>query len=420
MQEVLLSTLRATREAAAVVAQAPAAQRTEMLHAQAAGLRRDTADLLAANAEDVQRGRDRGLDDAFLDRLELTNARVEAMACAVEEIAAQPDPVGERGEELRRPNGLRVCKERIPLGVVCMIYEARPNVTSDAAALCIRSGNAVVLRGGSDARRSNEAIGRVVRSALGAAGLPEQAAAILASMPREDLPWLLQQKDLIDLVIPRGGTGLIETVSKLSRIPLILHYRGNCHVYLHDDAPLEEAVAIVRNAKVSRPSVCNAAETLLVHAGAAARLLPAIGADLVGHDVTLHACEESRRILSASDVPCVAATDEDWATEYLSLDLAIRVVPSLEEAVTHIRRWGSDHTEAIVTRNMQAMDAFVAGVSSSTVVVNASTRFADGGELGLGAEIGISTSRLHAYGPMGARELTTTRFVIRGDGQVRG
>lgn len=418
-KQTLIDALEGARHASAIIGRASAAQRTEALMVLARLLREEVPALLGANALDLERGRERGLSEPFLDRLELSPARIEGIAAAVEEIAAQPDPVGERSVEQRRPNGLRVCQERIPLGVICMIYESRPNVTVDAAALAIRSGNAVVLRGGSDARSSNEALGELVSRALAEVELPEQAACVLATMPRELLPVLLEQRELVDLVIPRGGPGLIERVADLSKIPVIYHYRGNCHLYLHEDAPADRAHAIALNAKLSRPSVCNAAETLLVHEAAAERLLPAIGRDLVAGGAKLHACERSLELFKEHGVEAELATDEDWYEEYLSLDLAVRIVPSLDEAIAHIQRWSSDHTEAIITESVTAMDIFLAAIQSSTVMVNASTRFADGGELGLGAEVGISTSKLHAYGPMGARELTTTRFVVRGEGQVR-
>jgi glutamate-5-semialdehyde dehydrogenase len=306
----------------------------------------------------------------------------------------------------------------MPLGVIAVIYEARPNVTSDAAALAIRSGNAILLKGGSEAKQANLAIGAVVSEALAAAGLPAGSVQVLAPSDRAELVELLQFDDLIDLVIPRGGEGLIRFVAEHSRIPVIKHYKGVCHLFLDASAPLEMAIAIALNGKTSRPSVCNATETLLVHAAAAERLLPAVAAALAAKGVTLHCCERSLPLV-AGKANALPATNEDWAAEYLTLDLAIRVVDDLDGALDHIARWGSDHTEAIVTADQASADRFKREVRSSCVLVNASTRFNDGGELGLGAEIGISTTRLHAYGPMGARELTTLRFVVEGEGQIR-
>ncbi len=407
----------AAREAGRAVARASGGQRTTALGAIAQALRTRTPAILDANAADVADARDRGVADAFLDRLRLDAGRIEAMARAVDEVAAQDDPIGATVHETIRPNGLRVSRVRIPLGVVAVIYEARPNVTSDAAALALRSGNAILLKCGSDALRSAVAIGEAVQDGLRAGGLPADAVQVLDTRSRDDIRAMLQLDEHIDLVIPRGGEGLIRFVAEHSRIPVVKHYKGVCHVYVDAHANLERAEAIVVNAKVSRPSVCNAAETLLVHADVAERFLPRIGPALASAGVTLHACERAAPQLAVAGV--LPATDEDWASEYLSLDLAVRVVDDLDAAVAHIARWGSDHTEAIVTDSLDAAQRFVGSVMSSCVMVNASTRFADGGELGLGAEIGISTSRVHAYGPMGAEGLTTTRFVVVGQGHTR-
>ena len=381
-------------------------------------LESECAFLLSANARDLDEARARGTAPAMLDRLTLTAERVQAMANAVREVAAQSDPVGEVAEQQVRPNGLRVSRLRMPLGVIAVIYEARPNVTSDAAALALRSGNAILLKGGSEARHSNLAIGEVMRTALRTAGLPDGAVQVLAPSDRAELVELLQFDDLIDLVIPRGGEGLIRFVAEHSKIPVIKHYKGVCHLYLDASAPLDLALPIAVNGKTSRPSVCNATETLLVHQDAAAALLPALAAALGAKGVTLHACPRALPLVEGH-APALPATDEDWAAEYLGLDLAVRVVDDLDAALDHIRKWGSDHTEAIVTNDPAAADRFKRSIRSSCVMVNASTRFNDGGELGLGAEIGISTTRLHAYGPMGARELTTLRFVVEGEGQIR-
>lgn len=406
------------RDASRIVASCTGAARTRALTRIAEAIRDGRADLLAANQEDVAAGRTAGLDAAFLDRLALSDARIDAMADAVDAIAAQDDPVGRVELQQIRPNGLRVGRVRTPLGVIAVIYEARPNVTSDAAALALRSGNAILLKGGSHARRSNRAVGQAVAAGLEAGGLPPDAVQVITDHPREAIAELLTFDDLIDLVIPRGGEGLIRFVAEQSRIPVVKHYKGVCHVYLHDDAPLDRAVAIAVNAKASRPAVCNSAETLLVSAAAAARLLPDVGRALLDAGVTLHADVRARAELPI-DPGVVAATDADWDAEYLSLDLAVGVVDGLDGAIDHIRRHTSDHTEAIVTASIEAADRFTREITSSCVMVNASTRFADGGQLGLGAEIGISTSRVHAYGPMGADGLTTTRFVVLGEGHVR-
>lgn len=407
---------QAARAAGRILASTSGAQRTEAILAIAAGLRTEKARILEANEEDLKRGRDKGLTDAFLDRLALSEDRIEGMARAVEEIAAQSDPIGSVDEEWIRPNGLRVARERIPLGVVAVIYEARPNVTSDAAALALRSGNAIILKGGSDAASSNAAVGAVVSEAIATAGLPGTSVQVLTTTDRQEIADLLKLDEWIDVVIPRGGEGLIRYVAENSRIPVIKHYKGVCHIYIDAVADIPMARDIVFNAKVSRPSVCNAVESLLVHRDIATRALPEIAAALTKSGVTLHGCARTRAILGDA---VLEATEADWHAEYLSLDLAIRVVDDIDEAIEHIARYGSDHTEAIITRDILAAQHFRRRVQSSCVVVNASTRFADGGQLGLGAEIGISTSRLHAYGPMGAEGLTTTRFVVTGEGQTR-
>lgn len=409
-------TARAARAAGRTLASTSGAQRTDAILAIATGLRAQRERILKANAEDLERGRTRGLTDAFLDRLALSDERIEGMARAVEEIAAQSDPIGAVDEEWIRPNGLRVARERIPLGVVAIIYEARPNVTSDAAALALRSGNAIILKGGSDAASSNAAVGAVVSEAIAKAGLPATSVQVLTTSDRQEIADLLKLDEWIDVVIPRGGEGLIRYVAENSRIPVIKHYKGVCHIYVDAVADIEMARDIVFNAKVSRPSVCNAVETLLVHRDIAARALPVIATLLNESKVTLHGCARTLAILGDTVEP---ATEADWHAEYLSLDLAVRVVDDIDEAIEHISTYGSDHTEAIITRDILAAQHFRRRVQSSCVVVNASTRFADGGQLGLGAEIGISTSRLHAYGPMGAEGLTTTRFVVTGEGQTR-
>jgi glutamate-5-semialdehyde dehydrogenase len=342
--------------------------------------------------------------------------RLAACTRALGEVAAQPDPVGSIDGLSRRPNGLLVGRQRIPLGVILMIYEARPNVTLDAFALALRAGNAVILRGGSEARRTNLALGKVIAQALEVAGLPAATAQVVGNPDRALLLALLQREGEIDLAIPRGGEGLIRFIAEHARVPLIKHYKGVCHVYVDEHADPEVALAICENAKVSRPGVCNACETILVHEAVAASWLPRLIERLGAAGVEIRGCPRTRAL---GGVKVVAASDADWNAEYLALIVAVRVVPSFATAVEHIDRHGSSHTEAIVTRDHDTAQRFLAEVDSATVMVNPSTRIADGGELGLGAEIGISTSKLHAYGPMGARELTTTKFIVIGNGQVR-
>ncbi len=407
---------RRARAASRTLARLPGATKLRALHAMARALEERTDAILEANRRDLEAAEARGTAPAMLDRLRLDAPRMAKMAAAVREVAALPDPVGEVTESRLRPNGLRVARMRIPLGVVAMIYEARPNVTSDAAALCFVAGNACILRGGSEAFHSNTAIAGALRGALDEAGVTPDAVQLLDTTDRAAVDVLLQQDELVDLVIPRGGEGLIRAVVEKSRIPVLKHYKGVCHVYVDEGADPAMADAIVLNAKAQRPSVCNALETLLVHRDAAAEVLPRVARTLREAGVELRGCERTRALLGDDVTP---ATDEDWAAEYLDLTLAVRVVDTLEDALDHIATWGSSHTDAIVTRDYARAEAFVTAVQSSTVLVNASTRFADGGELGLGAEIGISTSKLHAFGPMGARELTTTKFVVHGSGQVR-
>jgi glutamate-5-semialdehyde dehydrogenase len=401
----------AARAAARVVAKATAAQRTAALVAIADAVDRHASAILASNARDMARAQ--SLAPAMQDRLRLDDARVANLARAIREIAAQPDLVGRVERSETRPNGLEVQRVRIPLGVVAMIYEARPNVTTDAAALCVKSGNACILRGGSEAIESNRALIAAVRDGLVAAGMPADAAQLVPTTDREAILALVQLDDLVDLCIPRGGEGLIRFVAEHARVPVIKHYKGVCHVFVHAAADPLVALAIVDNAKTSRPGVCNALETLLVDRAIAPTFLPAL-VERLGGKVELRGDEAAQRLGIMRP-----ATEEDWSAEYLDLVLAVRVVDGLDGAIGHIERYGSNHTEAIVTTDPQAAERFLREVDSSTVMVNASTRFADGGELGLGAEIGISTTRLHAYGPMGAEGLTTTKFVVRGTGQVR-
>ncbi|GAA3806909.1 glutamate-5-semialdehyde dehydrogenase [Cellulomonas soli] len=409
---------RRAKDASRVLATANRSTKDAALHALADALVASTDEIVAANAEDLARGRAAGTSAGLLDRLALDPGRIVAIADALRELAALPDPVGEvvRGSTL--PNGLRLRQVRVPMGVVGMIYEARPNVTVDAAGLALKSGNAVVLRGGSAAARSNEVIVGVLAAALEQNGLPGDLVQSIDAWGREGAVALMHARGLVDVLVPRGGADLIRTVVRESTVPVVETGVGNCHVYVDETADLAMALPIILNAKTQRVGVCNAAETLLVHQAVADEFLPVALAALADAGVTIHADAESRR-LAPEEVSVVPATDEDWATEYLSLDLAVKVVEDLDEALEHIRAWSSGHTEAIVTRDLAASERFVAEVDSAAVMVNASTRFTDGGQLGLGAEIGISTQKLHARGPMGLAELTTTKWIVHGDGHVR-
>ncbi len=409
----------AARDAARALSSAPSARKDQALRAAASALRARTRSILAANAKDLRAARAAGQSAAYLDRLALDPRRVEGIAVALEEIARLPDPVGQVTESWARPNGLQVKKVRIPLGVVLLVYEARPNVAPEAAALCLKSGNAAILRPGSDALQSSLALCQAFSEGLAAAGLPPAAAQVVPTPDREATYALLQLDDLIDLAIPRGGPDLIRAVAERSRVPVVKHYQGVCHLFLDESAPVEQAVAISVNAKTQRPGTCNALECLLVHRAAAGRLLPAVGRALAAARVELRCDPTSLTILRRAGVPAVAAVPGDFGKEFLDLKLAVRVVPDLDGALGHIARFGSLHTEAIVTRDLEAARRFEREVIASAVIVNASTRFNDGGELGLGAEIGISTTKLHAFGPMGLTELTTQKFVVEGTGHVR-
>ncbi len=402
----------AARRAARVVAKADAATRTAALLAIADAISSQSSEILAGNAIDVANGKAAGLSAAMIDRLALDEVRVRKLAKAVAEVAAQPELLGRVDAHDVRPNGLDVSRVRIPLGVIAMIYEARPNVTTDAAALCLKAGNACILRGGREAIESNRALLRAVQTGLAHAGLPIDAVQLVPVMDREAIAELVKLDDLIDLCIPRGGEGLIRYVAENARVPVIKHYKGVCHIYIHSTNDADATAAIVANAKVSRPGVCNAVETVLVDRSVADRVVPALVRAMP--TVELRG-DDAARALS----PMRAATEDDWYAEYLDLVLAVRVVDGFDAAVAHIEQYGSSHTESILTTDAEIGERFVREVDSSTVMVNASTRFADGGELGLGAEIGISTTRLHAYGPMGAEGLTTLKFVVRGSGHVR-
>jgi glutamate-5-semialdehyde dehydrogenase len=405
----------AARRAARIVARAPGEARSAAIAAIADAIDAARPEILAANARDLAAAEGAGLAPAMLDRLRLDDARIAGLARAVREVAAAPEIVGRVERTERRPNGLEVQRVRIPLGVIAMIYEARPNVTTDAAALCLKAGNACILRGGREALESNRALLRAVGAGLVAGGLPAEAVQLVPLTDREAIADLVRLDDLIDLCIPRGGEGLIRYVAEHARVPVIKHYKGVCHVYVHAAADLDQALRIVENAKVQRPGVCNALETLLIDREVAPAFVPRLVAAL-GARVELRGDDTVRALGGPAVRP---ATEDDWRAEYLDLILAVRVVDGLPAAIDHIERYGSSHTESILTRDPAAAEQFLREVDSSTVMVNASTRFADGGELGLGAEIGISTTRLHAYGPMGAEGLTTTKFVVRGTGQIR-
>jgi glutamate-5-semialdehyde dehydrogenase len=405
----------ACRDAAQALAQLSSEAKTALLHAMADALDADADSILAANAQDLAAAEAKGTGSAMLDRLALNPARVAAISAALREVADLPDPVGTVTRDDVRPNGIRVQKVRVPLGVIAMIYEARPNVTADAAALCLKAGNGVILRGGSEAIHSNTAIARTLKRVLREHGIADAALTLVEDLRRETMLTLLQLHDVIDLAIPRGGEGLIRFVAEHARVPVIKHYKGVCHLYVDRAADLEKALALVVDGKCSRPAACNSLETLLVHADVAATFLPQAAAALRERGVQLRADARARHGMPDA----VEATEEDYAAEFLDLILAVRVVDDLEQALAHIQRYSSDHTEVIVTEAPAAAHRFVQALRSAVVMVNASSRFSDGGDLGLGAEIGISTTRLHAYGPMGLEALTVERFVVRGEGQVR-
>ena len=406
---------RACRAAATVVAGLDAGQRAALLQAMAAALERHAGQILAANARDVAAARVKGVGSAMLDRLALDPPRLFAMAEALREVAGLPDPVGQVTRDEVRPNGIRVQKVRVPLGVIAMIYEARPNVTAEAAALCLKAGNGVILRGGSEAIHSNTAIAAALSSALRGQGIPEAAVTVLTDLRREAMLELLQLHELIDLAIPRGGEGLIRFVAEHARVPVIKHYKGVCHLFVDASADVAQAVDLLVDGKCSRPSACNSLETLLVHRDIADVFLPLAGKALTERGVQLRADVASQALLPGS----VAATEDDYAAEFLDLVIAVKVVDDVDAAIGHIRRFTSDHTEVIATRDAAHAERFITALRSAVVMVNASSRFSDGGQLGLGSEIGISTTRLHAYGPMGLESLTVERFVVRGEGQVR-
>lgn len=410
-----LEEMGASAKKAARVLAVAGNQKDNALEAIATALETHTEGILSANREDLAAAEASGMSRSLLDRLALNEKRIQGMADGVRQVKAQPDPIGQVLEGGVRPNGLRIEKVAVPLGVIGIIYEARPNVTADAAALCLKAGNAVILRGGKEAFRSNQAIAEVMRDAVEGAGLPRDSIQLVQDTSRASSIEMMGLTGYLDVLIPRGGAGLIRAVVENSHVPVIETGVGNCHVYVDDAADLQMAVQIIFNAKTSRPSVCNAIETVLVHKDAAQRVLPAMKAKLDEKQVEIRGCERTREILPH----CVPACEEDWATEFLDYILAVKVVDSLEDAMAHIARYSSGHSECIVTENYRNAERFLSEVDAAAVYVNASTRFTDGGEFGLGAEIGISTQKLHARGPMGIRQLTSQKFVIRGSGQIR-
>lgn len=415
VKDDVIKIAQAAREASIGLARLDSNAKNRALQNMADGLLANAAFLKEENRKDLEAGEKKGLTKAMLDRLTLSDKVLATMAGGLKEVVALPDPVGEVTKMWKRPNGLMVGRMRIPIGVIGIIYESRPNVTADAAGLCLKSGNAVVLRGGSEAIHSNNAIAKILNKACVDAGVPEKAVQVIPTTDRDAVLEMLKLEEYIDLIIPRGGESLIRFVVENSKIPVIKHYKGVCHVFVDASADTEMAENICFNAKVQRPGVCNAMETLLVHKDIAGKFLPLMSEKYKAAGVELRGCERTRQILK--DVK--AAAEEDWSAEYLDLILAVKVVDDMNEAIAHINKYGSLHTESIVTKDYANSQRFLKEVNSSTVVVNASTRFSDGHQLGLGAEIGISTTKIHAFGPMGLEELTTQKFIIYGDGQIR-
>jgi glutamate-5-semialdehyde dehydrogenase len=415
LRNEILKVARQARQASVILGNLSTSAKNSALEEMAEALRQSTSRLKKANAADVRAARRKRLSAAMIDRLTLTDGVIQGMAASLKEIALLPDPVGEVTKMWRRPNGLWVGKMRIPLGVIGIIYESRPNVTSDAAGLCLKAGNAAILRGGSEAIHSNLAIAEILRKVCERSGIPPQAVQVIPTTSRKAVEEMLLLEEYIDVIIPRGGEELIRFVVSRSKIPVIKHYKGVCHVFVDESAELDMAQKICYNAKVQRPGVCNAMETLLVHRRVAPSFLPPMAEKFQAAGVELRGCPETRRILRSIK----AAKEEDWSAEYLDLILAVRVLGSLDEAIEHIIRYGSSHTDSIVTQDYGNAQRFLKEVPSSTVLVNASTRFSDGFQLGLGAEIGISTSKIHAFGPMGVEDLTTSKFIVYGAGQVR-
>ena len=415
VEKEIINMAKAARTAATEIARCSSNKKDGVLLGIADKIEEKSSKIKKANQKDLSRAKEMGLSDAMIDRLTVSDGTIKSMANGLREVARLNDPVGATTKAWVRPNGLKVSRIRIPLGVIGIIYESRPNVTIDAAGLCLKAGNAVILRGGSEALHSNQALAGIIGQVLNDSGLPEKAVQVIPVRDREAVNILLNQEEYIDLIIPRGGEGLIRFVVEHSRIPVLKHYKGVCHVYVDEGANMSMAEEICFNAKVQRPGVCNAMETLLVHRSIAPKFLPKMAERYARSGVEIRGCSETCQILPDAK----KAEETDWPAEYLDLVLAVRVVANMDQAIKHIAHYGSSHTEAIVTRNDERAKRFVREVDSSVVLVNASTRFNDGGELGLGAEIGISTSKLHAFGPMGVEELTTTKFVVYGDGQIR-
>jgi glutamate-5-semialdehyde dehydrogenase len=415
IQQTMQTIGRQAREASRAAARADTNQKNRALRAIAAAIRRDTAKLLAANREDLDAARAAGLEAAMLDRLTLSEKGIAAMAEGVEQVAGLPDPVGEISDMASRPSGIQVGKMRVPLGVIGIIYEARPNVTADAAALCLKSGNAAILRGGSEAIRSNRAIAACVREGLAEAGLPDTVVQVIDTTDRAAVGHLITMREYVDVIVPRGGKGLISRLLAESRVPMIQHLDGNCHVYLDDAADADKALKIVENAKTQRYGTCNTAESLLVARSRAAELLPPIAAMLTAKGVEIRGCAETQSLVKEAK----AATEEDYRTEFLAPIISVKVVAGLDEAIAHINEYSSHHTESIVSENYTNAMRFLREVDSASVMINASTRFADGFEYGLGAEIGISTDKIHARGPVGLEGLTSQKWIVLGDGNVR-
>lgn len=415
IQEILIAQGAKAKQAARTLATVSTTLKNSALLNMAEQLEACSQDILKANGIDLELGREQGLTAALLERLTLTDSRIRDMAQGLRDIAALPDPVGETVDSSRRPNGLDISRVRTPIGVIGIIYESRPNVTADAAALCLKSGNAILLRGGEEALNSNRVIARIISSAATQSGIPEGAIQLVDSEDRQAAVFMMKMHEYIDVLIPRGGKGLKTAVLENAVVPVIMTGMGNCHVYVDEFADLTKASPIVMNAKVQRPSVCNAAETLLVHSAVAARFLPSMLAELQAAGVEIRGCPTTRQL-----VPGIrAASEEDWAEEYLDLVLAVKVVNSLDEAIAHVNHYGTGHSEAIISENYSQVRRFLHEVDAAAVYANASTRFTDGGVFGLGAEMGISTQKLHARGPMGLKELTTSKYIIQGDGQIR-
>jgi glutamate-5-semialdehyde dehydrogenase len=422
IQDYMQTLGRQARAASRVLAAASTAAKNAALIAMAAEIRAHRAELLAANAQDLDAARSAGLEPALIDRLTLSEQGIEAIAVGLEQVAALPDPVGEMSDIKRRPSGIALGKMRVPLGVIGIIYEARPNVTADAAALCLKSGNAAILRGGKEAIHANRAIAACVRAGLQTAGLPEHAVQVVETTDRAAVGALITMPEYVDVIVPRGGKGLIERIAKEARVPVIKHLDGNCHVYIDDEADPTKVVPIVENAKTQRYGTCNTAESLLVARAIADLYLPEIARMLAAKGVEMRCCAESLALLRAAgiaDAKLVEATEADWFEEYLAPIIAVKVVAGLDEAIAHINTCSSGHTEAIVTENHSHAMRFLREVDSSSVMVNASTRFADGFEYGLGAEIGISTDKIHARGPVGLEGLTSQKWIVFGNGEVR-